>query len=495
MERRHLDHDQGDVEDIEDEEGTEHSKSMVLEALALEPVASSSPPRKKLHTPRASSVSVTTTTGVLRKENREKTAMTTKSLFPVIENDQSQFSSEQEVSPSKSSPSRSPMSRLRGKDRPPLPQFDPALESSPEGADASELTRNRQVVNNKLVRAQLSPSPSPTPPSRIQSSPATMMGHGRRPPSRTGELSNVERMRRAVTGGAEAHRSFNYEESRHPRLPSITGSHSDTPLSRIGIEPSLGPRTARAFAAAGVLDVGPTSAPSNRVATWRSASVMGYRRDGVERDFGSASGARSLASSPIPMAGAPVAAGASTRRISALNERDGMHGADLRRNRAGSDAWNRSVFTRTPEASSRSLIIGGGPATDPSTTSSPTSTGNPRTTISSSTSSNLAPFELRSFRSSTTAVDANISAHQTAIQNLKERHELEKEALLSALSEAKKEARLERAAKEELTLELTEMGVYVEELEAKLGEALARIRWMEKEIGILKDAVGVSKVV
>jgi hypothetical protein len=136
----------------------------------------------------------------------------------------------------------------------------------------------------------------------------------------------------------------------------------------------------------------------------------------------------------------------------------------------------------------------GSAATDPSATSSPTSVGNPQTNLSSSTSSGLAPFELKSFRSSTTVVDPNTSAHLTAIQNLKERHELEKEALLSALSEAKKDSRVERAAKEELTLELTEMGVYVEELETKLGEALARMRWMEKEIGILKDAVGVSKV-
>jgi hypothetical protein len=458
-------------------------------------VATSSPPRKKVHTPRASSVSAITTSA--RKDNRDKSTAASSALFPVAENRQSQFNSLPESSPSKSSPSRSPLSKVRGKDRPPLPQFDLEQQNPDSTVDDTtgmEATQTGHLGSTQLARGRLSPSPSPTPPSRTQSNALILLGHGRRPPSRagaTGEMSNVERMRRAATGGVEGHRSLHHDEARHPRLQSITGSHSDTPPSRIGLDLSLGPRTARAFAAAGVLDGGPMSAPSNKVTTWRSSSVMGYRRDGVERDFGNTSGARSLASSPIPMPGVLGPSGAAARRLTSLHERE--QGADVSRTRAASDAWSRPIFTRTPEPSSRNLNMGGA-ATDPSATSSPTSTGNPRTTLSSSTSSGLAPFELKSFRSSTTTVETNTSTHQAAIQNLKERHELEKEALLSALSEAKKESRVERAAKEELTLELTEMGVYVEELETKLGEAIARMRWMEKEIGILKDAIGVSKV-
>ena len=338
---------------------------------------------------------------------------------------------------------------------------------------------------------RVSPSLSPRPPSRAQQAAVSALGHGRRPPSRTsgtGDLTSIERMRR-VTGGSDAHRSLNQDDTRHHRLQSITGSHSDTPISRIGLD--LGPRTARAFAAAGVLDGGPSSAPSSRVATWRSASVMGYRRDGVERDFGNTSGARSLASSPIPMIGAPGAAGAAGRRL-AVHDRELYRGADVPRARAISDAWSRPIFSRTPETALQKLNIGAN--TDPSGTSSPTSTAPPRTTLSSSTSSHLPAFETKGYRNSPAAADSNASIHQAAMDTLKERHELEKEALLSALGEAKKEARVERAAKEELALELTEMGVYVEELETKLGEALARMRWMEKEIGILKDAVGVAKV-
>lgn len=463
--QRTFDYDQTGVEENHPSDRTEDGKrpsSMVLDALALEPAATSSPPRKKVHTPRASSVSTIPTT---KKESREIST----TLFPVAE------SLDSPTSPSKSSPSRSPMSKFKAKDRPPLPQFD---------SDPNLLETNGSANQS----GRISPLPSPRPSSRAQGM-ASALGHNRRPPSRTGEMSSIDRMRR-ITSGSDAHRSLNNDDTRQLRLQSITGSHSDTPISRIGLD--LGPRTARAFAAAGVLDNGPSSAPSSRVATWRSASVMGYRRDGVERDFANGSGARSLASSPIPMAGAPGPSGAAARRL-AVQDRELYRGADVPRARAISDVWSRPIFNRTPETALRNLNIGG-PSTDPSGTSSPTSTAPPRTTLSSSTSSNLQAFEVKGYRSPSVAVETNANIHQAAIDTLKERHELEKEALLTALGEAKKEVRVERAAKEELALELTEMGVYVEELETKLGEALARMRWMEKEIGLLKDAVGVAKV-
>jgi chromosome segregation ATPase len=129
--------------------------------------------------------------------------------------------------------------------------------------------------------------------------------------------------------------------------------------------------------------------------------------------------------------------------------------------------------------------------TDPSVNSSPTSTIPSRTAVSSSASSHLPNLDPRK---NSSPVEAGANAHQAAIQLLKERHELEKEALLSALSEAKKELKGERAEKDELKAELGEMAVYVEELETKLGEALARIRWMEKEISLLRTAVSSARV-
>ncbi|KIM24613.1 hypothetical protein M408DRAFT_331711 [Serendipita vermifera MAFF 305830] len=463
--QRNFDYDQTGV--VEEEAADQSRSSMILDALALEPAATSSPPRKKVHTPRASSVSALPVI-----EKREKSS----TLFPVMESQDSAGNS-----PSKTSPSRSPLSKARGKDRLPLPQFE---------SDSNLLEAN-ESAGNKAGRI----SPSPRPPSRSQQSAISPLGYNRRPPSRTSATgeggSTIDRLRRSVTSGSDSFRSLNPDGPRHQRLQSITGSQSDTPPSRLGLDLSLGPRTARAFAAAGVLESGPSSAPSSRVGTWRSASVMGYRRDGVERDFGNASGARSLASSPIPMIGAPGPSGAAARRLVA-HDRELYRGADAPRARAISDAWSRPIFSRTPETALRNLNING-TSTDPSGTSSPTSSAPPRTTLSSSTSSHLPTLEVKPYKAPSVTADSNTAAHQAAIATLKERHELEKEALLSALSEAKKESRLERAAKEELALELTEMGTYVEELETKLGEALARMRWMEKEIGILKDAVGVAK--
>lgn len=71
---------------------------------------------------------------------------------------------------------------------------------------------------------------------------------------------------------------------------------------------------------------------------------------------------------------------------------------------------------------------------------------------------------------------------------------MEKEALLNALAEAKKMANLEHQEKEEIKSEMQEIGVYVEELEEKLGEALARIRWMEREMTTLRETVLATRV-
>lgn len=464
--------------------------SIVLDALALEPVATSSPPRKRsqVHTPRAQSIS---SLPVVTPNNREKSLL----ALPVLES----VTEASPPSPSKSSPSRSPMSKLR-KERPPMPQFDTNHGGDESSGDQG--SARRILSGRNAAAARISPAPSPTPGSRSQArTMLTSLGHGRRPSSRasgTTEVSSIDRMRRAVTVASGSPRGTSFDEfigSRVNETPSGRNAfeQSDRYSNRTSIErpsyerasfeTSLGPRTAKVFAAAGVLE------QPNRSSVLRSASAMGFRRDGVEREFGNTSGIRSLASSPIPMFGMSGPAGAAGRRLSALQERDHQSEGGGR-GRSGSESWSRMSYNRTPETVLRTLN-GHRLHTDPSVNSSPTSTIPSRTAVSSSASSHLPNPELRKGSS---PIEPAASVHQAAIQLLKERHELEKEALLSALSEAKKELRSEKEEKEEMKSEITEMGIYVEELETKLGEALARIRWMEKEVNVLRATVSTARV-
>ncbi|KAG8873744.1 hypothetical protein FRB97_006465 [Tulasnella sp. 331] len=99
----------------------------------------------------------------------------------------------------------------------------------------------------------------------------------------------------------------------------------------------------------------------------------------------------------------------------------------------------------------------------PSTPSSASGTGNSRTLYAGSTASSSTHH---------TGGSSPISNESDAIVALKERHELEKDALVSALAEAKR-------ANKQLNKEKTDLEAYVGELEAKLEEALEMNQKME----------------
>ncbi|KAG8811027.1 hypothetical protein FRC17_002661 [Serendipita sp. 399] len=426
--------------------------SYSVDESTLEPVDSSSPPQNQpfTHAPHTSTISATTSTTVSSKPDSRENV--TSGPSPVRRSNR--ILSTILDSPVKSSPPKSPSSKLR-KDRLPLPQFEGEKTYRSEGDITPGKASLRKLFSGRLAGSKNSP---PDPPNHSQPRDLTYLGHGRRPSSRLG----VDEFRRVVTVGTESPRGMSLDEPRFSRLSGRPSLEQHPPHVRPSLDLNLGPRTARVFAAAGVLDRTDNDL-SNRSSVWRSASVLGYRRDGIEREFeyGNTSGVRSLASSPVPL---PGMLGPGSSRL--------LHrGSDLRRDRAESEIWSRPQNHRP---------IMGRP--EVSVTSSPSSVTPARTTISSSSSSVHPGTDIR----------AQNEAQQAALQAQRERHELEKEALLTALSEAKKEAKREKTEKEELRQELGEMSGYVEELETKLGEALAQMRWMEKEISILKSAVGVG---
>ncbi|PVF93002.1 hypothetical protein CPB86DRAFT_819162 [Serendipita vermifera] len=464
-----------------------------FDALDLEPVATSSPPKARgPPTPRASSALALTGPTSNNLPIRDRPLLSPPQLQPVAE---WESSSPGKDSPVKLSPSRSSPSKLR-KERPSLS----ALGFKDQDQDKSD-SDGRSSIRKLFGGSQKNttrhdfPSSSPTPSSRTR--PAAMLadlGHGR-PSSALEDGNALDRMKRSLTISNPPSRALSFEEHRHSRLNSMSGirngrlSLESSNQARTSLDINLGPRTARAFAAAGVLDSPTTSNfPSGRTPAWRSVSAMGYRRDGLDRDYGRLGGTRSLASSPIPTSIIPTFTGGTNRRVSNLNE---MHrGIIQARNRSGSDSWSRSIMNRTPEGAFRSIAAANA-LTEPSSNSSPTSTHPSRTIASSSMGSSLPNGDGRTHR---VPSDANSVDQQTAIQLLRERHELEKEALLTALGEAKKASKREKAEKDELKAELREMGVYVEELETKLGEAIAKIRWMEKEISSLKGGASAREL-
>ncbi|KAG8785123.1 hypothetical protein FRC15_001940 [Serendipita sp. 397] len=455
----------------------ESEVSYSVEDMSFEPVATSSPPRNNgpTHISHISSVSGTTSTTASSKRDERDSMVSGHS--PVRRSNR--VLSTILDSPVKSSPSKSPSNKLR-KDRLPLPQFDVETYRS-EGDVTSGKAPFRKLFSGRLAGSKNSP---PDPPNRSQPNDHAHLGHGRRPSSRIGvdEYSQPERLRRVITVGGESPRGMSLDEPRSSRLsgrPSL--DHHSTTQMRPSLELHLGPRTARAFAAAGVLDRTENDLLT-RTSAWRSASVLGYRRDGIEREYGNTSGVRSLASSPVPL---PGMLGPGPSRL--LTIQNVHRGSDIRRDRAESESYARSLLGRHQDINRP--IIGSSARPELSVASSPASATPARTTLSSSSSSVNPNMDIRGQRSTQ---EGQAEAHQAALQAQKERHELEKEAILTALSEAKKEAKREKAEKEELRQELGEMGSYVDELESKLGEALAQMRWMEKEINILKSAVGVG---
>ena len=443
---------------------------------SLEPVATSSPTKRSFNdsfipTPTAAKRSPQDAPTQYKLRARTETAADAK-----LDAADSSFDS--------SLVSNSPRSRI-AKERGAIPQFDTDKERS--DGDSSSRTSLRKLFSGRPSGAKTSDSESP-----LSSRSAALLGHARRPSSRLSSLqegSRMARLQRSVTVGSDGGRGPGFDEpgyrttSMHRISENRTSFESNArPDPRASVELQLGPRTTRAFAAAGVLhEDGPGA---HRQAAWRSASVLGYRREGMERDFGGFSGARSLASSPVPPNGiAPR--GASSRRLNGLlsDHRDWEE-----RGGRNTDSWKQFSSNMLHEPALKRLDTQG-LRSDPSSAPSPTSTTPGRTNGSSS--SLLQGSESKSNRS---PVDANQAAHQAAVQQLKDRHELEKEALLSALSESKKETKSVKQSNDELKVELIETTRYVEELEEKLGEAMARLRWMEKEISILKSAVGVRNV-
>lgn len=450
------------------------SKEDPLGEMDLEPVATSSPPKRALQ---ASSIP-TPSAAKLRQQDvpiQQRLRALTESASTKLESTDSPFG----VSPVSNSPhSRAP------KERGALPQFDAEKERS--DGDSSSKTSLRKLFSGRAAGAKTSDTESPR---SSRSAPLAQLGHARRPSSRLSSVyegSRMARLQRSVTVGNEGGRGPSFDDPgyRTTSMHRISEGRpsfesSARPDSRTSLELQLGPRTARAFAAAGVLHE--DGAGVHRQAAWRSASVLGYRRDGMERDFGGFSGTRSLASSPIPpTVGMPY--GASSRR---LNHLLGDHRDWEERSGRSTDSWKQFSGGRPYDSALKRLDTQGFKS-DPSSAPSPTSTTPGRTNGSSS--SLLQGSEPKSNRS---PVDANQAAHQATLQQLKDRHELEKEALLFALAESKKEAKVTKQSNDELKVELIETNRYVEELEEKLGEAMARLRWMEKEISILKSAVGV----
>jgi hypothetical protein len=189
--------------------------------------------------------------------------------------------------------------------------------------------------------------------------------------------------------------------------------------------------------------------------------------------------------------------GGVARRRSLLQEGETERAERLERERekARSENWSRLGYNRTPEAAYRSMNVNmnmAGAPSDPN--SSPTSSAPARTRLSSSNSATLVSSTTGAITPSNAEVNANNAAANAALTLLKERHELEKEALLNALAETKRTAALERQESEAVKVEVRELGIYVEELEEKLAEALARIRWMDGEMMNLREIARAGKV-
>jgi len=203
------------------------------------------------------------------------------------------------------------------------------------------------------------------------------------------------------------------------------------------ISTGLGPRTARAFAAAGIL-------PGN------------YKSPASEKDFRTLEKERATSS----MSARRDPAGSGSDRLGTWSR--------LGFNRARSDVAHGH---RSPPSGAMTGVA----FSDSTTASSPTSSGAPRAAVASFStvsSSNSGP--------STTNVPA--SNHQAIITTLKERHELETEALLNALSQTKKESKALREMNEELKGEVEGLTKFLEGLEERLADEVAKRKTVERQL-------------
>ena len=313
------------------------------------------------------------------------------------------------------------------RDRPPMPAWDGMRKYLSSGASTD--------TERRASRAN-SPSPASAP------APGGSQFYHRRASSTLARPTTTENTRSPLNHLRNLRSVGSFDESREWGSPKGGGGGITNPAGVSGkrlseLSTGLGPRTARAFAAAGILPNNYTSAASEKdfrtLERERATSSMSARRD--------------------PNGSVSDRMGTWSRLGAHRARSDVVHG----------------------HHSSPSGATTGVAFSDSTTTSSPTSSGAPRAAVSSLStvsSSNSGP--------STTNVP--MSNHQAIIMSLKERHELETEALLNALSGAKKEGRSLREVNEELKGEIEGLTKFIEELEERLADEVAKRKTMERQL-------------
>jgi hypothetical protein len=318
-------------------------------------------------------------------------------------------------------------STSNARDRPPMPAWDGMRKYLPSETGTG--------ADKRGSRAN-SPSPGSTP--ALSSS----QFYHRRTSSTLARPTTTDSTRSPLSHSRNLRSVGSFDEPREWGSSKSVGGGIRNPTNVSGkrlseLSTGLGPRTARAFAAAGIL-------PSN------------YKSPTSEKDFRTLERERATSS------------------MSARRDPTGS-GSD----RLGT--WSRLGFNRAREDiahghhSSPSGVTTGIALSDSTTTSSPASSGAPRAAVSSLStvsSSNSGP--------STTNVP--MSNHQAIISSLKERHELETEALLNALSGAKKESKALREVNEELKGEVESLSKFIEELEERLADEVAKRKTVERQL-------------
>ena len=310
------------------------------------------------------------------------------------------------------------------RDRPPMPAWEGARQSS--GTDAGA---------NRRGSGRNSPAPGLAPVLN-----GSQFYH-RRALSTLARPTAAENTRSPLSHSRNLRSVGSFDESREWSSSKGPGGGPTTSTNVSGkrlsdLSTGLGPRTARAFAAAGVL-------PSN------------YKGPTSEKDFRTLERERATSSM-------------SARRdpTGSISDRLGTW-SRLGFNRARSDV------NHGHQPSSGATI--GTAFSDSTTTSSPTSSGAPRAAVSSLST-------VSSTNSGPSTTNIPVSNHQSIISSLKERHELETEALLNALSQAKKDSKALREANEELKGEVEGLTKFVEELEERLSDEVAKRKTSERQL-------------
>jgi len=318
-------------------------------------------------------------------------------------------------------------SASNARDRPPMPSWDGMRKYLSSGT-ATGADRRGSGAN--------SPSPGSAPvlgSSQI---------YHRRALSTLARPAATESTRSPLNHSRNLRSVGSFDESREWSSSKGAGGGLTNPTGVPGkrhsdLSTGLGPRTARAFAAAGVL-------PGS------------YKSPTSEKDFRTLERERATSSM-------------SARRDQAgyLSDRLGT--------------WSRLGFNRARSdvayghQSPPSGAMAGPTFSDSTTTSSPTSSGAPRAAVSSLST-------VSSTNSGPSTSNIPVSNHQAAITSLKERHELETEALLNALSEAKKGGKALREENERLKGEIDGLSKFVEELEERLADEVAKRKTMERQL-------------